>query len=79
MKEECLICKAPLEYLDEEQEMECVLCRKVQSSRTRCTEGHFVCDECHASGMDELLAICLRSTSANPIEILQLKAQLSQA
>ena len=26
MKEECLICKAPLEYLNEDIEMECELC-----------------------------------------------------
>jgi len=28
MNEECLICKAPLEYLDTDVEMECVLCRR---------------------------------------------------
>ena len=28
MKEECLICKAPLEYLNEDIEMECELCHK---------------------------------------------------
>ena len=28
MNEECLICKAPLEYLNEDVEMECELCHK---------------------------------------------------
>ena len=28
MKEECLICKAPLEYLQEDVEMECAICHK---------------------------------------------------
>ena len=28
MKEECLICKAPLEYLNEDIEMECAICHK---------------------------------------------------
>ncbi len=32
MKEECLICKAPLEYLDEDMEMECELCHKKRIS-----------------------------------------------
>ena len=28
MQEECLICKAPLEYLTAEEEMECALCHR---------------------------------------------------
>ena len=61
MHEECLICKAPLEYLAQDEVMECALCRKKQISKTRCVNGHFVCDACHMSGMDELLGICLDS------------------
>ncbi|MBR7161973.1 MAG: SAM-dependent methyltransferase, partial [Clostridia bacterium] len=71
MKEECLICKAPLEYLQADEEMECVLCRKKQYSKTRCVNGHFVCDDCHISGMDSILTICLHSKSDNPIELLE--------
>ncbi len=72
MNEECLICKAPLEYLGTDEEMECELCHKKQSSKTRCINGHFVCDECHTSGMDEMISICFNSTSANPIDILEM-------
>lgn len=71
MKEECLICKAPLLYLDSDEVMECQLCHKKQNSKTRCTNGHFVCDECHMSGLDEIISICFNSTSINPIEILE--------
>ena len=71
MNEECLICTSPLEYLSADEEMECVLCHKKQYSKTRCVKGHFVCDECHTSGMDSLIAICLNSKSSNPIEILE--------
>lgn len=71
MNEECLICKAPLEYLESDEMMECELCHKQQSSKTRCVNGHFVCDECHTSGMDEILSICFDSKSKNPIEILE--------
>ena len=28
MKEECIICKAPLIYLEKDEMMECVLCHK---------------------------------------------------
>ena len=71
MNEECLICKAPLEYLHADEEMECVLCRKKQYSKTRCVNGHFVCDECHSGGMDGMMAICLRSRSDDPFEIME--------
>ena len=71
MNEECLICKEPLEYLDTDEVMECELCHKKQNSKTRCVEGHFVCDECHTSGMDEIIALCLNEKSKNPIEILE--------
>ena len=71
MKEECLICKAPLEYLLEDVEMECVLCRKRESSKTRCVNGHYVCNECHTQGMDSLIGLCLAQTSKNPVHILE--------
>ena len=71
MNEECLICKASLEYLGADEEMECVLCHKKQYSKTRCVNGHFVCDECHTSGMDSIIAICLNSKSDDPIEVLE--------
>ena len=46
MKEECLICKAPLEYLNEDVLMECAICHKKELSKTRCVNGHYVCNEC---------------------------------
>ena len=46
MKEECIICKAPLIYLEKDEMMECVLCHKKELSKTRCEQGHYVCNEC---------------------------------
>ena len=62
MNEECLICKAPLEYLDTDEIMECELCHKKQNSKTKCIKGHFVCDDCHTKGMDKIISICLLVT-----------------
>lgn len=70
MKEECLICKAPLEYLNEDVEMECVLCHKKELSKTRCVNGHYVCNECHTKGIDSIFGVCLAETSKNPVEII---------
>lgn len=35
MIEECLICKAPLTYLERDEMMECAICRKKEASKTR--------------------------------------------
>lgn len=71
MKEECLVCKAPLVYLAEDELMECVLCGKKEPSKIRCEKGHYVCSECHTQGMDAIIALCLGSASKNPVEILE--------
>lgn len=49
MNEECLICKAPLEYLNEDVEMECELCHKKEKSKTRCVNGHYVSMGCNVA------------------------------
>ena len=69
--EECLICGAPLEYLENDTMMECVLCHKQEPSKTRCTAGHYVCSDCHMAGMDSIIVLCLNETSKDPIVILE--------
>ena len=71
MKEECLICKAPLEYLETDEFMECAICHKKESSKTRCVNGHYVCNECHTKGMDMIISLCLNEGSKNPVEIIE--------
>ena len=71
MKEECIICKEPLEYLNHDQLMECYLCHKKELSKTRCKAGHYVCNECHTKGMDDIVSICLNEKSKDPIEIIR--------
>lgn len=67
----CVICGAPLRYLDKDQEMECFICHKKQSSRAECINGHYVCDECHMHGVDKIMEICLAETSVSPVFILE--------
>ena len=71
MKDECLICGAALEYLDNDEMMECAICHRKESSKTRCVNGHYVCNECHTQGMDTIIGICLTETSADPVEIIE--------
>lgn len=71
MKEECIICKAPLEYLDKDISMECFLCHKKENSKTRCINNHYVCNECHTKGIDSIIKLCLSTNSKNPVEIIR--------
>lgn len=71
MKEECLICGAPLEYLETEREMECVLCHKKEQSNAQCKKGHYVCNECHSKGIDSIVGLCLEETSKDPLVIFE--------
>jgi len=68
--DECLICKAPLEYLVQDENMECEVCHKKELSKTRCINGHYVCNDCHTEGMDSIFGLCLSETSSDPIEII---------
>ena len=70
MTEECLICKAPLEYLETDELMECAICHKQENSKTRCVKGHYVCNDCHTRGMDAIVGLCIAETSKDPIEII---------
>lgn len=71
MKEECLICGAPLEYLKTNIPMECEICHKKETSKTRCVNGHYVCSACHTQGLDSIIALCMDESSKNPAEILE--------
>lgn len=71
MNEECIICKAPLEYLEQDVLMECAICHKKENSKTRCVKGHYVCNECHTQGIDRMIGVCLDETSADPVRIME--------
>ncbi|MBE6645226.1 MAG: SAM-dependent methyltransferase, partial [Ruminococcaceae bacterium] len=71
MKDECLICGAPLKYSEKDEQMECAICRRKENSKTACENGHYICNDCHTQGMDSIVGVCLAETSKNPIEIIQ--------
>ena len=71
MSDECIICKAPLEYLDKDIVMECAICHKKENSKTRCVKGHYVCNDCHTKEIDTIIGICLNTESRDPVEIIR--------
>lgn len=71
MAEECVVCNAPLVYLEKDEPMECAVCHKREMSKTRCVNDHYVCNDCHMKGLDAVIALCLDEKSKNPVEILE--------
>lgn len=71
MKDECLICAAPLEYLESDVLMECEICHKRELSKTRCVNNHYVCNECHTQNLDMMIGMCMTEISKDPIEIIK--------
>lgn len=71
MSDECLICGAPLIYLEKNERMECAVCHKKEISNTVCRNGHYVCNDCHTNGIDTLMGVCLAESSKNPLKIIR--------
>ena len=69
--EECLICKEALLYLPEAAQMECAICHRSEPSKTRCINGHYVCNECHTQQLDSIFDLCRKESSRDPIVILE--------
>ena len=49
--DECLICGESLEYLEQDELMECAVCHRSFMSKARCVRGHYECDGCHRQGV----------------------------
>ena len=70
--EECLVCGAPLEYLEQPEQMTCHFCGKQEWSHARCVQGHYICDACHEKiGLRVIRKVCLETKSRDPIAIFQ--------
>jgi hypothetical protein len=71
-QENCGVCGKPLVYGTEEVNNRCDFCGKEFPAMIYCPEGHYVCDTCHSRGaLDILKDVLSKTTSADPIEILE--------
>ncbi len=71
MKDECLICGAPLTYFQNDTEMECAICHKKENSRSACEKMHYICNSCHTRGGDSIIGVCLQEKSKDPVVIIR--------
>jgi 7,8-dihydro-6-hydroxymethylpterin dimethyltransferase len=68
----CLVCGAPLRYLEAETPHTCTFCGAVLPATALCEQGHFVCDACHTRDAEAFLEhICLTTPETDMIAFLQ--------
>lgn len=66
----CLICGEDLVYSGTESEAVCWICGKRFKTNVKCVNGHFICDNCHSSGVtDAITAFCMKTDLKDPLEI----------
>ena len=69
---DCLVCKSPLTYLTQEEEMCCHYCGLHVLSNARCEKKHFVCDNCHQKdGLAVIRQICNESDERDMITLFK--------
>ncbi len=67
----CLVCGAELVYSpDLSFNAACWYCGRTERTMVFCTEGHYVCNACHAKDILGLVEqICLDSDLTDPVEL----------
>jgi hypothetical protein len=66
----CIICGKDLIYKDEVEDLLCVYCHKVIQANVTCTEGHYICDQCHSASANAIIeTYCINSNEINPLEL----------
>ena len=67
---DCMVCGAPLQYLQQEAQLACHYCGRSAAANARCRDGHFVCDRCHTGDHLEFIkSFCAESRETDPIAL----------
>lgn len=71
--ENCMVCGAVLDYLHHAESLACAYCGKIVQGSITCTEGHFICEDCHAGDLKGIImGLALTTTSEDPTAIAEL-------
>jgi MoaA/NifB/PqqE/SkfB family radical SAM enzyme/SAM-dependent methyltransferase len=72
-REGCMVCSAPLVYLDAPAPVRCHYCGRTADAQARCGAGHYVCDDCHAvDAIDAIRSICRATEERDMVALLRL-------
>jgi hypothetical protein len=66
----CLICGKELIYSENFTEIKCDICGQNFEANVRCSQGHYICDNCHSlDAMDYIEKFCDASDDTDPIRM----------
>lgn len=66
----CMVCGKELVYGIEDKELKCIYCEDTFNSNVSCSEGHYICDGCHAKdSIDLIYSYCLNTSETNPLKM----------
>jgi hypothetical protein len=69
---DCMVCGSSLQYADTEEQQVCTYCGQLFQSAVSCTEGHYVCDACHAeNALDVITHHCLTSKETDMLRLFE--------
>jgi uncharacterized protein len=69
----CMICGEPLVYEEKTATKKCDICGESYQSKVCCSNGHYICDNCHRGDtLDHMEALLIKSTETNPILLADL-------
>ncbi|GAV22422.1 DUF5714 domain-containing protein [Carboxydothermus pertinax] len=75
--EGCLVCGAELSYEKEPTLKKCLICGKEELSQAQCSQGHFVCSDCHrGEHLKTITNYCQNTFEKNPVDIFEFIAQV---
>ncbi len=66
----CMLCGAPLFYLESDTLSRCAYCTEEIAANAVCEQGHFVCDNCHGADVHEFIErICLEAQDTETVAL----------
>jgi hypothetical protein len=68
----CMVCGAELLYEKDSEKLSCYYCNTERQTNAFCTNGHFVCGECHAQdALSVIRNVCLSSSEKDMIALMK--------
>lgn len=66
----CIVCGEELVYNTEDENLKCTYCNEAFKSNVSCSNGHYICNNCHSKdSMDLIYSYCLNTDQTNPMKM----------
>ena len=67
----CMVCGQDLTYFATNRTADCYYCGKAFQANALCSNGHYVCDQCHAfDALEVIRTVCVQAPDSDMIDLL---------